>query len=240
MGREEASQPWRRAQPQGCRGQSGEIPAQRIAADQHSPAREACLLTRRGGWGLGDEAWASEVGSQGEDWGWQREHILKGATAPQLAGRESGKNSGPTKRQETIVSGCVRRGDSFPVCPQKAEHHLNKLQRLERAMAISLDTRDRHEMLRLLLQPSRILCSSTGHNSHAPPTPRPGSLCSTPLPGSHDPGTNSPGEHTACLRLLQHHASLCHCRLIPHSNYNYRIPPSPALSEPESPNQPLF
>ena len=177
MGREEASEPWRRAQPQGCRGQSGEIPAQRIAADQHSPAREACLLTRRGGWGLGDEAWASEVGSQGEDWGWQREHILKGATAPQLAGRESGKNSGPTKRQETIVSGCVRRGDSFTVCPQKAEHHLNKLQRLERAMAISLDTRDRHEMLRLLLQPSRILCSSTGHNSHAPPPPPAPGVC---------------------------------------------------------------
>ena len=47
-------EPWRRVQPQGCRGQSGEIPAQRIGADQHSPAREACLLTRRGrrGWEL--------------------------------------------------------------------------------------------------------------------------------------------------------------------------------------------
>ena len=30
------------------------------------------------GWaGLGAEAWAS-VGSQGEDWGWRREHSLKG------------------------------------------------------------------------------------------------------------------------------------------------------------------
>ena len=47
----EASEPRRRAQPQGCGGQSGEIPAQRIGADQHSPAREACLLTRRGGRG---------------------------------------------------------------------------------------------------------------------------------------------------------------------------------------------
>ena len=28
--------------------------------------------------GLGAEAWASEVGSQGEDWGWRREHSLKG------------------------------------------------------------------------------------------------------------------------------------------------------------------
>ena len=46
-----ASEPRRRAQPQGCGGQSKETPAQRIGADQHSPAREACLLTRRGGRG---------------------------------------------------------------------------------------------------------------------------------------------------------------------------------------------
>ena len=73
-----ASEPQRKVQPQGCGGQSGEIPAQRIGADQHSPACEACLLTRRGGRGLGAEARASEVGSQGEDWGWLREHSLKG------------------------------------------------------------------------------------------------------------------------------------------------------------------
>ena len=42
--------------------------------------------------GLGAEARAS-VGSQGEDWGWRREHSLKGASVPQLAGRESGKRS---------------------------------------------------------------------------------------------------------------------------------------------------
>ena len=88
-----ASEPQRRVQQQGCGGQSGEIRAQRISADQHSPAREACLLTRRDGWGLGAEAQAS-VRSQGEDWGWLREHSLKGASAPQLAGRESGKRSG--------------------------------------------------------------------------------------------------------------------------------------------------
>ena len=83
-------------QPQGCGGQSGEIPAQRIGAEQHSPAREACLLTRWGGRGLGAEARAS-VGSQGEDWGWLCEHSLKEASAPQLAGRESGKKSGTAK-----------------------------------------------------------------------------------------------------------------------------------------------
>ena len=47
----EASEPRRRAQPQGCGGQSGEVPAQRLGADQHSPAREACLLTSQGGRG---------------------------------------------------------------------------------------------------------------------------------------------------------------------------------------------
>ena len=44
--------------------------------------------------GLGAEARAS-VRSQGEDWGWWPEHSLKGASAPQLAGRESRKKSGP-------------------------------------------------------------------------------------------------------------------------------------------------
>ena len=44
-------EPRRRAQPQGCGGQSGEIPTQRLGAEQHSPAREASLLPRRGGRG---------------------------------------------------------------------------------------------------------------------------------------------------------------------------------------------
>ena len=55
----------------------------------------AHLLTRQGRCGLGAEARASEVRSQGDEWGWLHEHSLKGASAPQLAGRESGKNSGP-------------------------------------------------------------------------------------------------------------------------------------------------
>ena len=49
--RGEALGPRRRARPQGCGGQSGEIPGWRIGAEQHSPAREACLLPRRGGRG---------------------------------------------------------------------------------------------------------------------------------------------------------------------------------------------
>ena len=108
--------------------------------------------------GLGAEARASEVRSQGEDWGWLREHSLKGASAPQLARRESAENLDLPKRQENTVSGCARRGDS--------EHHLNELQTRARAAAISMDNRDRHERLRLLLQPPRRLCASTGHYPH--------------------------------------------------------------------------
>ena len=62
--------------------------------------RRAALTSPRGlsaqplGWaGLGAEA-RSSGGSQGEDWGWRREHSLQGASAPRLAGRESGKKSG--------------------------------------------------------------------------------------------------------------------------------------------------
>ena len=46
-------------------------------------------------------------------------------------------------------------------------------------------------------------------------TAPPGSLCSPPLPGSRDPGTTSPGERAAHLRLLQRHAGLCCRRLAP-------------------------
>ena len=95
VGGVEALEPRRKAQQQGCKGQSGEIPVQRIRADQHSPAREACLLTRWGVWGLRAEARASEVRSQGEDCGWLCEHSLKGASVPQLAWRKSGEKSGP-------------------------------------------------------------------------------------------------------------------------------------------------
>ena len=91
----EASDPQRKAQQQGCRGQSREISTQKISADQNSSNQEASLLTRWDGWGLGAEARASEVRSQGEDWGWLREHSLKGASAPELVGRESGKKFGP-------------------------------------------------------------------------------------------------------------------------------------------------
>ena len=115
----EPSEPQRRAQQQGCRGKSGQIPTQKIGADQHSPAGGACLLTRQGGWGLGAEAQASEVRSQGEDWGWLHEHSLKGATAPQLAGSESGKKPGPAEEaRDHCFRMCEERGFSAP--PKRA------------------------------------------------------------------------------------------------------------------------
>ena len=80
---------------QGCGGQSGQIPTQRISVDHHSPAPRGLSAHPPGRVGGGAEARASEVRPQGEDWGWLREHSLKGATAPQLAGRESGKKSAP-------------------------------------------------------------------------------------------------------------------------------------------------
>ena len=58
----EASEPWRRAQQQGCRGQSGEIPVQRISANQHSQTeRVVCSPARAGGgWELRLGIWRSD------------------------------------------------------------------------------------------------------------------------------------------------------------------------------------
>ena len=129
-------------------------------------------------------------------------------------GGSPGKSLDLPQRQETIVSGCVRRGDSG--------NRLNELQRRARATAISSDPRDGHEPLTLLLLPQKILCASAGDYPHPAR-----SLCSMPLPGSHNPGTSSPGEHTVRLRLLQRHVSLYRRSLVPCSNYNYYTPPFP-------------
>ena len=74
--------------------------------------------------GLGAEARAL-VRSQGEDWGWRREHSLKGLVRHSWPGGSPGKGLELPKRQETFsclfVSWCARRGDS--------ERRLNELQR---------------------------------------------------------------------------------------------------------------
>ena len=85
---------------------------------------------------------------------------LKGANASQLAGRESGKKSGTA---EGARDHCFRVHEErgFRAPPKQDPE-------MARAMAIRADTRDRHEMLRLLLQPPRSLCASTGHSPHRP------------------------------------------------------------------------
>ena len=229
--RGEASEPWRRAQPQGCGGQSGEIPAQRLGAEKHSQAREACLLTRWGGRGLGAEGRAS-VGSQGEDWGWRSEHSLKGLAHHSKPGGSLGKRLQLPKRQETVsclfVSRCARRGDS--------ECHLHELQRRARAAAISTDHRDGHETLRLLLPPRRTLCASTGHYPHRPSW-EPVQPTTAKLLWSRDnfPRRTHGAPHAAAtsrLRLLQRHAGLCRRRLAPHPYPS--LPPAWVSQSPRS------
>ena len=139
--------------------------------DSHTEARRRAALTSPRGLsappperaGLGAEARAA-VGSQGEDWGWRREHSLKGLVRHSKLGGSPGKALQLPKRQETFsylfVSRCRRRGDS--------ERRLNELQRWARAVAISADPRDGPETLRLLLPPPRSLCASPGHSPHRP------------------------------------------------------------------------
>ena len=101
-----------------------------------------------------------EVGSQGEDWGWLCEHSLKGASAPQLAGRESGKKSGTAEEARDHCFG-VHEESGFREPPKRAP---------ETGMSCGYqrDTRDGDETLRLLLQPPGSLCASTGHYPHLP------------------------------------------------------------------------
>ena len=102
-----------------------------------------------------------EVTSQVEGWGWLREHSLKGANIPQIAGRESRKRCGPAEEA---------RDHCFRVHQERGSRALPKrVPRRAQAETISTDTRDGHEMLRRLLQPARSLCASTGHYSHLHP-----------------------------------------------------------------------
>ena len=99
-------------QPQGRRGKNGEIPAQRLGAEQHSPAREACLLSRRGRLGLGAEARASVLA--------RRESRKKSAAAEEArdfflplcfaARKERGFRATPKRAPETGASRGYQRG----------------------------------------------------------------------------------------------------------------------------------
>ena len=141
-------------QQQGRRGENGEIPAQRLGAQQRSPAREACLLTCRGGRGLGTEARASVLG-----------------------GRESGKKSAAAEEaRDFVLPLCfvAHKGRGFRAPPKRTPetgascgYHRGP-QRRTRAVVISAHLRDRQETLRLLLPPPKSLCASTGHYPHHP------------------------------------------------------------------------
>ena len=59
-----------------------------VPTSTHQPERLVCSPAGTGrGWELRFQL------LQRSDWGWLREHSLKGASVPQLAGRESGKMS---------------------------------------------------------------------------------------------------------------------------------------------------
>ena len=58
-----------------------------------------------------------EIRPQGEDWGWLHEDILKGASVQQLAGRESGENSGPAKEARDHCFGVHKERGFLPCVP---------------------------------------------------------------------------------------------------------------------------
>ena len=78
------------------------------------------MLTCWGGWELGAEARASEVRPQGADWGWLSEHSLKGASAPQLAGIESGQKSGPAGEEGDPCFGVHEKRGFIPSEPTES------------------------------------------------------------------------------------------------------------------------
>ena len=114
------------------------------------------------------------------------------------------------------------------MCPQKAEHRLNELQRWEQTAAISSDPRDGHETLTLLLQPPRILCASTGNY------PQPPGACAA----HHCQGPVVQGQHPR--ENTRHASGCCNVMLASATTGSPRIPmittipvSSPGLNEPE-------
>ena len=197
-------------QQQGRRGENGEIPAQRLGAEQRSPAQEAYLLTRRGRRELGAEAWASVLA--------RRESGKKSAAAEEardfflplcfVAREEKGFRAPPKRTPETGTSRGYQHGSKRRA--RAAANSADPRDRREpRLSARTTETGVRHWGCCCRLHKSCVRAQVTLH------TAPPGSLCSPPLPGSPDPGTTSPGEFTAHLRLLQRHAGLCRRRLTP-------------------------
>ena len=130
-----------------------------VPTSTHQPERLFCSPAGMGwGWELrlrlqrSDRRERTGVGCVNTAW--------RGLVHHSEPGGSPGKTLDMPKRQEIVVSGCARTGDP--------EHRIKELQRWARATAINADPRDGHGMLRLLLQPSRSLCASTGHFPHLP------------------------------------------------------------------------
>ena len=198
-----ASEPWRKAQQQGCGGQRGEIPAWRLGAEQHSPAREACLLTRQGGRGLGAEARIP-----GRGLGLAARTQPEGVSAPQLAGRESGKKS---------VAAEEARDFFLPLCFLVHEERGFRAP-LKRAPETGVSCgyeRGPHR---------RAGDAKAAAATTKKPVCEHRSLSTPPLPGAcaarhgQRPVIQGqlPWENAQCLRLVQRQAGLCHRRLAPH------------------------
>ena len=88
-----------------------------VPMSTHRPERLVCSPAGAGG------GWELKLGLRKSDprerMGWLREHSLKGASAPQLARRESGKNSGPAQEARHYCSG-VHEERGFRAPPKQA------------------------------------------------------------------------------------------------------------------------
>ena len=178
-----------------------------------------------------------EVRPQGEDCGWLREDSLKGASAPQLARKESGEKSGPAREaRDLCFMLCEERG-LLPCLPTESGAPPKLPPETGTAMANSSDPRDGQEPL-MLLQPPRILCTSAGQYPHTHTAP--GSLAACHCQGPQIQG-QLPQENTGC-------ASGC-CNVTPASaaSGSLHIPnmttvplPPPGMSKQEPPNQLLL
>ena len=101
---------------------------------------------------------------QGEDWGWRREHSLKGLVRHSWPGGSLGKSGAAEEARDFFL----------PLCFLVREEERGLRAQLKRAPETGVSRgyqhgpRDGHETLRLLLQPPRSLCASTGHYPHLP------------------------------------------------------------------------
>ena len=161
---------------------------------------------------------------EGGDWGWRREHSWKGASAPQLAWEGVWEKVWNYLRDKRPLFRGAR-GERFLPCVPTEGRALPK-QVPETGASCGYQLEPQRQAWNANTDAAATKNPMCKHRSLSTHAPNPESLWSPPLPKSLDPGTTSLGEHTACLRLVQCHASLCYQRLTPHSSYDYHTPPS--------------